>query len=322
MLTRILGDSGVEVSGLGMGCWAIGGPWSRYDGEPLGWGQTDDAESLRALSRALDLGVTLFDTADVYGCGHSERLLGQALKGRRDQVVIATKFGKVFDEATRVMSGEDMSPEYARRACEASLKRLQTGWIDITQLHWSVCPVDQALALRQALEELVQEGKIRFYAWSTDDPERVRAFAGGAAHCISVQHNENLFEHNAEMIALCEELGLASINRGPLAMGLLTGKFNAGSRIDADDTRHGWDFRQGTIAERINLLEKLRDILTQDGRTLAQGALGWLWAISQRTIPIPGFKTVQQVEENAGALRFGALNADAMQQIEGLLGRL
>ena len=116
--TRTLGRSGIEVSALGMGCWAIGGPWAEGS-QPLGWGEVDDDESVRAIRRALDLGVTLFDTADTYGAGHSERVLGRALAGRRDEAVIATKWGCTFDEATRQATGEDASPAYLRRAVAA-----------------------------------------------------------------------------------------------------------------------------------------------------------------------------------------------------------
>ncbi|MDP9374823.1 MAG: aldo/keto reductase, partial [Chloroflexota bacterium] len=174
--TRRLGRSGVEVSALGLGCWAIGGQFWR-DGRPRGWGQVDDAESIRALGRALDLGVTFFDTADVYGCGHSERVLARALAGRRDRVVIATKFGNVFDEASRQAFGTDTSPGYVRRACEASLRRLNTDYIDLYQFHVGNCGLDEALAVREALEGLVGEGKIRHYGWSTDRAENARLFA-------------------------------------------------------------------------------------------------------------------------------------------------
>ena len=126
MFFRPLGSrSGIQVSALGLGCWAIGGPWT-FDGRPAGWGPVDDAESIRAIHRAVDLGVTLFDTADVYGAGHSERVLGRALAGHRDEVVISTKFGLLFDEATREGGGDDVSPAYIRRACDATLERLDT----------------------------------------------------------------------------------------------------------------------------------------------------------------------------------------------------
>ncbi|NOZ27675.1 MAG: aldo/keto reductase [Chloroflexi bacterium] len=319
MFTRVLGRSGVEVSAMGLGCWAIGGPFYR-DGKPVGWGQVDDDESIRAIHRALDLGVTFFDTADVYGCGHSERILGQALAGRRDQVVIATKFGNVFDEATRQIIGTDASPEYIRRACEASLRRLNTDYIDLYQLHIGNYDLERAPAVRDALEELVAEGKIRSYGWSTDDPDRARVFAQGP-HCVAIQQRLNILEGNEETLAVCEEYNLASVNRGPLGMGLLTGKFTPDSELPEDDVRRtqGWDFREGRTAERLKMLEKLRGILTRDGRTLAQAALGWLWARSEKTIPIPGFKTVQQVEENVGAMRFGPLSDEQMREIEELL---
>lgn len=318
MLTRQLGRSGIEVSAMGLGCWAIGGPFWR-DGRPVGWGRVDDHESVRAIHRALDLGVTFFDTADVYGCGHSERILGQALAGRRDQVVIATKFSNLFEEKTRQVTGYDASPEHIRRACESSLRRLNTDHIDLYQFHWGNCDLDRAVEVRDVLEELVVEGKIRYYAWSTDDPERARVFAEGP-HCTAVQHNLNLFLDNEPMLALCEEFDLASINRRPLAMGLLTGKFGADSKLPEDDVRRHWNFKEGSQAEDLQRLRVLRDVLTSDGRTLAQAALGWLWARSNKTIPIPGFKTVQQVEENVAAMRFGPLTDEQMKQIAALLG--
>lgn len=318
-ITRILGRSGIAVSGLGMGCWAIGGPAWR-DGRPIGWGDVDDAESVRAIHRALDLGVTLFDTADIYGAGHSERILGQALAGRRGQVVIASKFGQLFDETTRQAIGRDASPAYIRRACEASLRRLNTDYLDLYQFHIGDYDLERAGEVRETLEELVQAGKIRAYGWSTDDPTRARFFAEGP-HCATIQQRLNIFEGNAETLAVCEAAGLGSLNRGPLAMGLLTGKFTADSTMPQNDVRSGWDFRAGVQAERLQQLDALRDVLTQDGRTLAQAALGWLWARSAITIPIPGFKTVAQVEENAAALRRGPLTAGQMAEIERILGR-
>jgi aryl-alcohol dehydrogenase-like predicted oxidoreductase len=132
--TRPLGRSGIEVSALGIGCWAIGGPFWAGD-QPLGWGEVDDDESIRAIRRALDLGVTFFDTANVYGAGHSERVLAEALAGRRDEAVIATKFGGTFDEQTRQVGPDDGSPEEVKRAVRESLRRLDTDRIDLYQLH-------------------------------------------------------------------------------------------------------------------------------------------------------------------------------------------
>lgn len=319
MFKRKLGPSGLKVSALGLGCWAIGGPFWRGD-QPVGWGQVDDQESIRALERALELGVTFFDTADVYGCGHSERLLGRVLAGRRESVVLATKFGNRFDQQTRKITGRDASPEAIRRACEASLRRLQTDYIDLYQFHLGDYELEQASLVRDTLEALVGEEVIRAYGWSTDNPERARLFAEGP-NCVAIQHRLNIFEGNHQVLAICEAANLASINRSPLAMGLLTGKFSPETRLPQDDVRYGsnWNFKAGPIAGRLKTLDCLRDILTADGRTLAQAALGWLWARSERTIPIPGFKTVEQVEENVAALQFGPLSHDQMTQIDQLL---
>lgn len=326
-LIRTLGGrSGIEVSAVGMGCWAIGGPFWAGD-NAVGWGKVDDEESIRAIHKALDLGVTFFDTADVYGAGHSERVLARALEGKRDNVVIATKFGNIFNEDTRQITGSDASPAYIRQACEASLKRLKTNYIDLYQFHLNGYEPENAGPVRDTLEALVAEGKIRCYAWSTDFTDRARVFAEGP-HCTAVQHQENVLQDNGPMIALCEELNLASINRGPLAMGLLTGKYTMNSDLPEDDVRgkHSPEwmqfFQKGKPNEEfLKKLEAIRDILTSNGRTLAQGALAWIWGRTEKTIPIPGFKNVQQVEQNAGAMQFGPLTPDQMQEIEALLER-
>ncbi|GCE30006.1 oxidoreductase [Dictyobacter alpinus] len=321
VLTRTLGKSGIEVSALGLGCWAIGGEWT-FDGLPAGWGRVDDTESLRALGCALDLGVTYFDTADVYGCGHSERVLGQALSGHREEVVIATKFGLVFDEQTRQGAGENLTPDYIRRACEASLRRLQTDYIDLYQMHSTPTTRTETEDVLAMLEELVSAGKIRYYASGSEDMEVARTFAQGK-HVTAQQQQLNVFGGNDELIAYCEAQQLAIICRTPLAMGLLTGKYQDANTLPADDVRlhtPWWEyFKAGRMQEWITRVESLRNILSSDGRTLAQGALGWIWARSNETIPIPGFKTVAQVEENAAALLLGALSQSQMQQIEALL---
>ena len=319
MLKRIIGRSNIEVSAIGIGCWAIGGTFWR-DGVPTGWGEVEDAESLRALRRARELGITFFDTADIYGAGHSETLLGQAFAGERDQVIIATKFGHVFDEERHQAFEKDISPEYIHKACEASLKRMRTEYIDIYQLHLKDIEPGPAEQVCETLKALVREGKIRFFGWSTDDPNRAR-FWEGSPYYTSVQHNLNLFEDNPAMLAVCDELNIASINRGPLARGLLTGKFSRQTTIPTIDVRRTWDLQKGLQAQRLDQLEALKPILTQEGRSLGQAALGWLWARNEHTIPIPGFKTVAQVEENVGAIAFGKLSDQQMSDIEGILER-
>ncbi|MEU1103316.1 aldo/keto reductase [Streptomyces tibetensis] len=325
--TRPLGRSGIEVSALGFGCWAIGGEWQAADGQPLGWGKVDDEESVRAVRRALDLGVTFFDTADTYGAGHSERVLGRALGKRRADVVVATKWGNVFDEETRTLTGGDYSPAYLRRALTASLRRLGTDYVDLYQFHLSDADPDQAALLRDACEELVREGLIRAYAWSTDDPARAAVFAEGP-HCAAVQHALNVLTDAPAMLTLCEEAGLASINRSPLAMGLLSGKRRDRQPLEAGDIRsrppawlRGFGDGSGADPEWLARVDALRDVLTSEGRTPAQGALAWLWARSTRTVPIPGFRSVAQAEENAGALEKGALTDAQLAEVDRLLGR-
>jgi aryl-alcohol dehydrogenase-like predicted oxidoreductase len=327
---RKLGRSDIEVSALGMGCWAIGGPWT-FNGSPAGWSEVDDNESLRALQRALELGVNFFDTAANYGAGHSERLLAQAFKGRRDQVVIATKFGYQVDENAKAVIHYDTKEEDSdvagrlRVDVEASLKRLDTDYIDVYQLHVWGLEIERALAVREFLEDLVKEGKVRTYGWSTDRVDAVKAFSI-SPNCSTVQQQLSVLDGNLELLALCEEWNLASLNRGPLGMGLLTGKYASNSTFASDDVRHHAQWHPGFKNGRptqdwLDKLASIREVLTSDGRTLAQGALAWLWACSGHTVPIPGFRTVKQVEENCGALEFGPLEKDQMQEIEAILGR-
>lgn len=324
VMQRNLGKNGPEISAMGLGCWAIGGPWE-FDGRPAGWGAVDNEESVRAIRRALELGVNFFDTADVYGCGHSERVLGRALEGRREEAVIATKFGLLFDEDTRTGSRADASPAYIRQACEESLRRLRTDYIDLYQLHGGAEDAASAEAVIETLEELVSEGKIRAYGTSVDTPEVVRVFAQGE-HCATVQTQVNVFGADEGVLRICEENGLTVVARSPLAMGLLTGKYAPGKNVPPDDdvrrdTPH-WDYFDDEAMEGwTEKLEAIREALTEDGRTLAQGSLAWIWAYSDATIPIPGFRTADQVEENANAMRFGPLSGEAMISIDEALGR-
>lgn len=321
MFTRILGRSGIKVSALGFGCWPIGGQIID-NGKPVGWGKVDDDESIRAIHRAIDLGVTFFDTAEVYG--RSEDILGRAFTGKRDQAVIATKFGRTYNRERHEIGSHDFRVESMRKSLEGSLKRLRTDYIDLYQLHVGDCPADQAVALRDALEEAVREGKIRAYAWSTDKVENAALFAEGT-HCTAVQQQLNIFEGNEALLAFCEQRNLASINRGPLAMGLLTGKYNADATLASDDVRgagHTWLrlFPDGKPnLEALEKLASIQGILTSNGRTMAQGVLAWLWGRSPNTIPIPGFKGIQQAEENARAMEFGPLTPEQMTEIQQIL---
>jgi aryl-alcohol dehydrogenase-like predicted oxidoreductase len=324
-MKRVLGRSGLEVSALGMGCWAIGGPWT-LDAQPAGWGEVDDDESIAALHAAFDHGITFYDTAANYGAGHSERIINKAFADRRDKVVLATKFGYQVDEAAKSVTPYDDSREHGdvlshlREECEASLRRLGTDYIDLYQLHVNRLDPELAAGVRDGLEELVSEGKIRFYAWSTDFPERLRVFAQGE-HCTAVQVNMNVIHDAPAILAVCDEFDLAAINRGPLAMGMLTGKYGRDATWAADDVRTREWFQKDFFNQVLDALPKIQEVLRSGGRTLAQGALAWLWGRSERTLPIPGIRTVRQAEENAGAMRFGPLTPAQMAEIERLLDR-
>jgi len=329
-MKRKLGQSGIEVSAVGMGCWAIGGLFD-YMGTPAGWGGVDDKESIRAIQTAIDLDCNFFDTALNYGCGHSEQILGQALKGRRDQVVIATKFGHEVDAVNKGVQAYDGNEEDSdvasrmRSDIETSLRNLGTDYIDLYQLHVWGLSIERAMPVRDMLETFIQEGKIRTYGWSTDRVDAVKAFATDS-NCSTVQMGLNIFHGDLELLALCEAMNLASVNRSPLGMGILTGKFTPETIFSDDDTRKYADWFPGfsggsPTQEWIDALESVREVLTSNGRSLTQGALAWIWGKSEVTIPIPGFKTVAQVEENCKAMVFGPLNPAQIMEIDQILGR-
>lgn len=320
MEPRTLGRSNIQVSPLGMGCWAIGGLWQFLDIQ-AGWGAVDDDESVRTVQYALDHGINFFDTAANYGTGHSERIVGKALAGKRDRAVIATKFGFSVNEAGKHVTHHahpDDVIKNVRAECEASLRRLNTDYIDLYQLHVWDYPLEKAPAVRDELEELVKAGKIRCYGWSTDSVEAARLFAEGE-HCAAVQHDLNVVKDAPEMLALCAQVNLASVNRSPLARGALTGKYTKATVFPENDVRRDPWSMETFFAPTFDKLDALRDILTSGGRSLTQGALAWIWARSEKTVPIPGIRTVAQAAENAGAMQFGPLSAAQMQQINDLM---
>lgn len=321
MFTRRLGRSNLEVSGMGLGCWTMGGPWT-FDNEPHGWGKVDDAESIRAIHYALDAGINFFDTAANYGCGHSERVLGQAIVERRDRVILATKFGYIVDEEKcNVTETEDVIPRI-RQECEASLRRLGTDYIDLYQFHKADYDPGKAAEVCNVLETLVAEGKIRWYGWSTDNLEGAKVFAQGA-HCTAIQHWLNMVYDVPQLLAVCEEYDQASINRAPLVSGLLTGKYTVETTFPEDDMRHDWNLRSGRTPKNLLRIEAVRKIIADAGesRTQAQIALAWIWTRYDRTIPIPGFRTLAQVKENIQAMEMGLLSNEQMKKIDEICER-
>jgi aryl-alcohol dehydrogenase-like predicted oxidoreductase len=319
---RLIGE--IESSPMGFGAWAIGGPFFSPQGDPLGWGEVDDDRSVAAVRAAFDAGLTLFDTANVYGTGHSERILGRALAGQRDEVVIATKWGNTMIEESRVLDGFDGGVENMRRSLEESLQRLGTDYVDLFQFHLNNYDGPEIDDLQAALEELVEAGTIRAYGWSTDYPDRVARWAGGSGF-RAIQSEINVLSDHPDIWDAAERNSLACLIRGPLAMGLLGGKYTAESKITGDDVRAfspEWlrYFDKGVpTPEFLDRLEAVREVLTSGGRTLAQGAIAWLWARSPTAIPIPGIRTVAQAGENAAAMEFGPLAAEQMEEIASLL---
>lgn len=326
MFKRRLGRSNLEVSAMGLGCWAIGGPWDwmELDGStgPVGWGEVDDAESIRAIHYALDAGINFFDTAANYGCGHSEQILSQALADRREKVILATKFGYIVDEEKGIVAETDDVAPRIRQECEDSLRRLKTDYIDLYQFHVNKFPVEKAAEVRDVLEKLVDQSKIRWYGWSTDNPEGARVFAQGV-HCTAIQHVLNMQYDVPQMLAVCEEYDQASINRTCLGMGMLTGKFSRATTFPENDVRHGWDLQGESPTKNLQRIEAVRNLFVEAGeaRTPAQIALAWIWTRSKRTIPIPGFKTLTQVKENIQAMEFGLLSDEQMKKIDEIYER-
>lgn len=311
-----------DVSPLGMGCWAIGGPfWA--DNAPLGWGEVDDSVSIRAIHAGIDSGINFMDTADGYGAGHSEVVVGKALQGKRDKIILATKFGNTFDEHSKQLTGQDASAEYIHKAVDASLRRLNTDHIDLLWFHLNDFPVDQADDVAETLENIVTSGKIRKYGWSTDFPDRAEVFSK-YPNCAGFEFDYNVFTPN-EMLNFCESRGYAGVNRGPLAMGLLSGKYGPGNQLAENDIRQispDWMryFKDGEPApEMMRKFNAIRDILTSNGRSPVQGALAWIWGKSDITIPIPGFRTDRQITETAKAMAFGPLTESQLADIETLL---
>ncbi|WP_181765126.1 aldo/keto reductase [Streptomyces albidus (ex Kaewkla and Franco 2022)] len=322
--TRV-GARGPGTSALGMGTWAIGGPWTS-NGRAAGWGDVDDDVSVRTVHASAEAGVRLFDTADCYGAGHSERVLGRALKALpqsvRSDITVATKFGNVFDEASRAGGGTDLTPAGIRRACAASLRRLGVEAIDVYQLHPGVTEPAEAEEVVAVLEELADEGKVRWYGTSCDDPEVVRLF-GRAPRAVSVQTQLNVFGGTGRVLDEARTGGLGVLARTPLAMGLLGGRYGTTHRPAPGDVRLDtpyWDyFDEATMPAWLDRLTAVRELLTSDGRTLAQGSLCYLWGLSPEIIPIPGARTPQQAEENAKALAHGPLEESVVAEIDALL---
>jgi aryl-alcohol dehydrogenase-like predicted oxidoreductase len=321
MYTRRIGKSNIEVSGLGMGCFGIGGPFKTKDGRILAYGEVNDKESTQVINKALDLGINLFDTAEAYGRGRSEEVLGQALEDYRDDVIIATKFSSVYKSISKIQAKKSSILEKLQEAVDNSLKRLQTDYIDIYQLHSSRQDPDSALLIGECLETLVDEGKIRYYGWSTDDASRAEMFAKGK-HCVALQYGLTLTRINTPMAKLCEENDLAGIIRSPFASGTLTGKYTKETKRNPDHMLGKTDFNTERYIKIFQILDQLKPLMKEEGRSLVQGILGYIWAKDDRAVPIPGAKTVNQITEIGQCLDLGPITKRKMGEIDSLFSEL
>jgi aryl-alcohol dehydrogenase-like predicted oxidoreductase len=305
MNTRQLGQSGLTVSALGLGCMGM----SDF------YGQTDDAESIRTLHRALDLGITFFDTADMYGPHKNEDLLGRAFKGQRQSVVLATKFGVVRDPNDPTKRGINGRPEYVRQACEGSLRRLGTDHIDLYYQHRvdPSTPIEETVG---AMAELVKEGKVRYLGLSEAAAATLRR--AQAVHPIAALQSEySLWSRDPEdeVLPTCRELGIGFVPYSPLGRGFLTGQIKSFDDLDADDyRRHTPRFQGQNFQKNLDLVARINSLAQQKDCTPGQLALAWVLAQGDDIVPIPGTKRVKYLEENAGALQV-SLSADELAQL-------
>ena len=287
-----LGHSPLKVSVLGLGCMGMSEFYSSQSEE----------ESVATIHRALDLGVNFLDTADMYGRGANEELVGRALQGRRDQAVLATKFGNIRDEEGR-FSGVSGHPKYVRQACEASLRRLQVETIDLYYQH----RVDRAVPIEEtvgAMSRLIEEGKVRFLGLSEAAPATLRkAHATYSISALQTEYSLWSREPEEEIIPVCQELGITFVAYSPLGRGFLTGRFKKFEDLPPDDWRRSQPRFQGeNFVRNLELVNRVEQIATKKGWKPAQLALAWVLAQSEGIVPIPGTTNRSHLEENLAAM--------------------
>lgn len=304
---RTLGKNGIQITKMGFGLWAAGGDY---------WGPTEDQEVLDAIDAALDAGINFFDTADVYGGGHSEELLGRAIKGRRDRFIVATKIGWLDFDGEAGRSAYDTVDKLVA-GVESNLRRLQTDHIDVIQSHIDFRDPTMEVFV-EGFQKLQEQGKVRAYGVSTSDFEYLQAFNSDGG-CSTLQIDYSILNRTAEaeIFPYCIDHDIGVIVRGPLAMGILTGKFTPDWDFPEGDWRRRWQEtpeERETFLEDLEKVEKLRPLA--EGRTMAQLALQFVMAHPAVTAAIPGAKNPRQLADNVQAALLPPLTDEELAQID------
>jgi aryl-alcohol dehydrogenase-like predicted oxidoreductase len=308
MEERALGSQGLTAAAEGLGCMGM----SEF------YGEGDDEQSIAVIHRALDLGVTMLDTADMYGFGDNEQLVGTAIADRRDEVVLATKFGIVRDRNDPRVRGVNGRPDHVIRACDDSLRRLQTDYIDLYYQHRvdPDVPIEETVG---AMAELVDAGKIRFVGLSEASAATIRR--AHDVHPISVLQSEySLWTRGIEdeVLPTIRELGIGLVAYSPLGRGFLTGRFRSPADFPAEDVRaHNPRFQGENFARNLELVERVSELAREHSCTPGQLALAWVMHQSDDVVPIPGTKRIQYLEENVAAVEL-SLSGDDLHRLDEL----
>ena len=303
---RRLGKSDIHVSEIGFGAWAIGGD---------AWGPVEDAASIAAMERGLEVGINFIDTADVYGSGHSETLVAKVLKGRRDRIVVATKGGLMGHHRDPKREPVYDRPEKVVEACEASLRRLETDYIDVYFCHIWWDKHEETEAFMQAFEMLKRDGKVRVAGVSTDSFPYIEHFnRDGGVDVVQLEYSILNRKAERDILPYLQEHGIGAVIRGPLQKGLLTGKFTPETTFPEGDVRNGWP-NEAWYRESLQTVERLRALERAD-QTLGQLALRFVLNHPAVSVAIPGAKTPEQVEANAAASVRPLLSEDEARLID------
>lgn len=310
MVTKQLGKNGPRITTIGFGAWAIGGPWQ------WGWGEVDDKESIEAINKAIDNGINWIDTAAVYGYGHSEKVVGEAIKEIREKVFLATKCGMINDGSGNAVINND--PENIRKECEESLKRLKTDYIDLYQIHWP----DENVEVERSWEMMVQlkdEGKVKYIGVCNFDVELIK-------RCMKIERVQSLqppysmLRRNVEneILPYCLQNEIGVVVYSPMQAGLLTGKFDMNKLAPDDWRRKGDSFREPNLSKGLKFVDKLKPIAESKNISVGNLAVGWVLSNNAVTSAIVGARNSKQVKENVIAADL-KISESELDEIKSLL---